>query len=186
MAQSRSHARGSLGNGSAARGPSTATAAAAAAALQAGMPDGKKKGGPGGGLSGENSPSRSASGSEWSEDDSNVCSICMDLPVAVLVAGCRHGLCVQCAFQLCTKGRELPCCPFCRCKIAGFLQVDDAGRAPPGVPPPPPAQQQQRSVCTPVGAPPRSSVSPPEGAGEGARRVIPRTPGGADTLVAAV
>lgn len=58
--------------------------------------------------------------SAWSDDDLNVCSICMDLPVAVLVSGCHHGLCVQCAFQLCAKGRDLPSCPFCRQKIGGF------------------------------------------------------------------
>lgn len=58
--------------------------------------------------------------SAWSDDDVNVCSICMDLPVAVLISGCHHGLCVQCAFQLCAKGRDLPSCPFCRQKIGGF------------------------------------------------------------------
>eukprot|EP00798_Chlamydomonas_sp_ICE-L_P015775 gene15775-21898_t len=58
--------------------------------------------------------------SVWSEDDRSVCSICMDLPVAVLIAGCHHGLCVHCAFQLTIKGRELPCCPFCRQKIVCF------------------------------------------------------------------
>jgi hypothetical protein len=73
----------------------------------------------------------SESGSEWSDDDRNVCSICMDLPVAVLVIGCEHGLCVQCAFQLCVKGRELPACPFCRKKIGGF--VPKAGAAAPAV-----------------------------------------------------
>lgn len=55
-----------------------------------------------------------------SDDDRMVCSICMDLPVAVLVANCHHGLCVQCAFQLTVKGRDLPSCPFCRQKIGGF------------------------------------------------------------------
>ncbi|GLC42508.1 hypothetical protein PLESTB_001105600 [Pleodorina starrii] len=78
-------------------------------------------GGGDGGLDGpDDSPAASESGSDWSDDDRNVCSICMDLPVAVLVAGCQHGLCVQCAFQLCVKGRELPSCPFCRQKIGGF------------------------------------------------------------------
>ncbi|GAX81490.1 hypothetical protein CEUSTIGMA_g8919.t1 [Chlamydomonas eustigma] len=56
----------------------------------------------------------------WSDDERLVCSICMDQPVAVLVAGCQHGLCVQCAFQLTVKGRELPSCPFCRQKIPAF------------------------------------------------------------------
>ncbi|KAG2500768.1 hypothetical protein HYH03_001530 [Edaphochlamys debaryana] len=82
-----------------------------------------REGGAGGdgGLDGQDdSPAASESGSDWSDDDRNVCSICMDMPVAVLVAGCQHGLCVQCAFQLCVKGRELPSCPFCRQKIGGF------------------------------------------------------------------
>lgn len=43
-----------------------------------------------------------------------MCPICMDTPVSVVVASCLHGLCVQCAFQLTVKGRELPSCPFCR------------------------------------------------------------------------
>lgn len=59
-------------------------------------------------------------GSLWSDDDSTLCSICMDQPVAVQVSGCQHGLCVQCAFQLTVKGRELPSCPFCRQKIPAF------------------------------------------------------------------
>ena len=46
------------------------------------------------------------------EDDGGVCAICMDNPVAVLAMGCHHGLCVQCAFQLTVKGRDLPACPF--------------------------------------------------------------------------
>eukprot|EP00798_Chlamydomonas_sp_ICE-L_P010137 gene10137-8039_t len=58
--------------------------------------------------------------SNWTEEERAVCSICMDMPVAVQVSGCQHGLCVQCAFQLTMKGRELPICPFCRQKIALF------------------------------------------------------------------
>lgn len=58
-----------------------------------------------------------------SDDDRGVCAICMDLPVAVQVASCQHGLCVQCAFQLTVKGRELPSCPFCRQKISGFAAL---------------------------------------------------------------
>ncbi|GIL60399.1 hypothetical protein Vafri_14847 [Volvox africanus] len=80
----------------------------------------REGGGTGGDGGLDDSPAASESGSDWSDDDRNVCSICMDLPVAVLVAGCQHGLCVQCAFQLCVKGRELPSCPFCRQKIGGF------------------------------------------------------------------
>lgn len=79
----------------------------------------------GGGLSKEDkggSSNDSNSNDGWSDEqaDANVCSICMDHAVAVLVAGCAHGLCIQCAFQLCAKGRDLPCCPFCRQKIHGF------------------------------------------------------------------
>ena len=44
-------------------------------------------GGAGGGDGEDDSPAASESGSDWSDDDRNVCSICMDLPVAVLVAG---------------------------------------------------------------------------------------------------
>ena len=67
-----------------------------------------------------------AAGSEvWSEEDGDglddgLCSICMDQPVAVLITGCHHGLCVHCAFQLTIKGREMPSCPFCRQKIPAF------------------------------------------------------------------
>ncbi len=56
-----------------------------------------------------------------SEDDAGVCAICMDVPVAVLVVSCHHGLCVQCAYQLTIKGRDSICCPFCRQRIAGFM-----------------------------------------------------------------
>ncbi|EFJ40620.1 hypothetical protein VOLCADRAFT_108077 [Volvox carteri f. nagariensis] len=97
---------------------------------------GKDREGAGGGAAGDggldgqdDSPAASESGSDWSDDDRNVCSICMDLPVAVLVAGCQHGLCVQCAFQLCVKGRELPSCPFCRQKIGGF-EAKEAAASP--------------------------------------------------------
>jgi len=75
------------------------------------------------------SEDEASTNSSMSEDDRAVCSICMDMPVAVLVAGCQHGLCVQCAFQLTVKGRELPSCPFCRQKIGGFeaKSPDQAG-----------------------------------------------------------
>jgi hypothetical protein len=68
----------------------------------------------------DNGSEGEATSEMWSEADCSVCSICMDMPVAVLVAGCHHGLCVQCAFQLTIKGRELPSCPFCRQKIVCF------------------------------------------------------------------
>jgi hypothetical protein len=72
-----------------------------------------------GDLSEDQSGEEDEAGSIWS-DDGLVCSICMDQPVAVQVTGCQHGLCVQCAFQLTVKGRELPSCPFCRQKIPAF------------------------------------------------------------------
>eukprot|EP00955_Chlamydomonas_euryale_P071905 361238-Chlamydomonas_euryale.AAC.1 len=78
-------------------------------------------GGVGGGKSAGSDVGDDDVGSEpWSEADDGVCSICMDSPVAVQVTGCQHGLCVQCAFQLTIKGRELPICPFCRKKIPAF------------------------------------------------------------------
>jgi len=46
------------------------------------------------------------------EDEHGMCPICMDTPISVTVSSCHHGLCVQCAFQLTVKGRELPSCPF--------------------------------------------------------------------------
>lgn len=177
--------QGSIGSGSVPgllRGQrGSSSLAMSSAALQAGgmgAADVKKKIGPEGGLSGDNSPARSESGSEWSEDDSNVCSICMDLPVAVLVASCRHGLCVQCAFQLCTKGRELPCCPFCRCKIAGFVQVEDAVLT---------MELPQIPLAAAVAVSPRASiVTLQERASVVLRRVISLAPGAPDTLVLAV
>jgi formate dehydrogenase maturation protein FdhE len=55
-----------------------------------------------------------------SDEEQGMCPICMDTPISVVVSSCQHGLCVQCAFQLTVKGRELPSCPFCRQKIGGF------------------------------------------------------------------
>ncbi|PNH07652.1 putative E3 ubiquitin-protein ligase [Tetrabaena socialis] len=117
------------GGGAGARGAHPTSAAAGKRGAGSGGGDAGKEGGGGdGGLDGQDdSPAASESGSEWSDDDRNVCSICMDLPVAVLVAGCQHGLCVQCAFQLCVKGRELPSCPFCRQKIGGFEAKEAPG-----------------------------------------------------------
>mmetsp|Transcript_8096 Transcript_8096/g.19916 ORF Transcript_8096/g.19916 Transcript_8096/m.19916 type:complete len:1220 (-) Transcript_8096:755-4414(-) len=54
------------------------------------------------------------------DEERGMCPICMDTPISVVVSSCQHGLCVQCAFQLTVKGRELPSCPFCRQKIGGF------------------------------------------------------------------
>jgi hypothetical protein len=125
-----------LPSGGAARntaGASGQHAQAAAGGVSPSKPSGKGKA-PGSGLAGElcgqagdgagagggvASGEEDESDSHWS-DDAGVCSICMDMPVAVLIVGCHHGLCVQCAFQLTVKGRELPSCPFCRQKIGGF------------------------------------------------------------------
>ncbi len=75
-------------------------------------------GGAGDGLGGADSESCDESMSGSSEQ--GVCAICMELPMAVVVSPCQHGLCVQCALQLTVKGREAPSCPFCRCSIAAF------------------------------------------------------------------
>lgn len=145
-------------------GGSPAAAAAAAAAAPSGRKESGKEsrdgaaGGGDGGLDGhDDSPAASESGSDWSDDDRNVCSICMDLPVAVLVAGCQHGLCVQCAFQLCVKGRELPCCPFCRQKIGGFEAKAVIPVAPVGQPP---AAAGQGAAGLAVGGPGAAVATP--------------------------
>ncbi|KXZ46698.1 hypothetical protein GPECTOR_41g662 [Gonium pectorale] len=148
LAQSRAHAAAAAAAASAAGESRTPTGAAASKRASTGASTGeqrreqrgkdraKDRDGTGGGVDGgggldgpDDTPAASESGSDWSDDDRNVCSICMDLPVAVLVAGCQHGLCVQCAFQLCVKGRELPSCPFCRQKIGGFEPKEAPGAA---------------------------------------------------------
>jgi hypothetical protein len=63
-----------------------------------------------------------------SDLDASTCAICMDADVAIRVASCSHGMCLRCAFQLCSKGRAAPLCPFCRQPIAGF-DADDAAAA---------------------------------------------------------
>ena len=54
------------------------------------------------------------------EEEAGTCPICMDRPVALQVSRCAHGLCLLCAFQLCSKGRNAPLCPFCRQTIGDF------------------------------------------------------------------
>lgn len=54
------------------------------------------------------------------EDGSMVCSICMDRQVGVRMASCEHTICLQCAYQVCAKGRTRPLCPYCRQEISGF------------------------------------------------------------------
>ncbi len=68
----------------------------------------------------DESDASDASETMSSDSERGVCAICMDLPVAVTVMPCEHGVCVHCALQLTVKGRELPSCPFCRRKITGF------------------------------------------------------------------
>lgn len=49
------------------------------------------------------------------------CPICMDASMRVSVSGCGHGLCFDCARQLCNaREHTLPACPFCRRPIEGF------------------------------------------------------------------
>ena len=48
------------------------------------------------------------------------CSICMDAALEVSISICRHGLCRQCAYQLCARGLAAPLCPFCRGPIQRF------------------------------------------------------------------
>jgi hypothetical protein len=81
-----------------------------------------------GDVSGDEDASSDGGSSLCSEDDTGVCAICMDLPVSVMVSSCHHGLCVQCAYQLTVKGRELPSCPFCRQRISGFVPGTPAPR----------------------------------------------------------
>lgn len=52
--------------------------------------------------------------------DSHTCAICMDRLVGIRVSSCSHTMCLLCAFQLCSKGRSAPLCPFCRQPISGF------------------------------------------------------------------
>lgn len=70
-----------------------------------------------GGELGDNTDAVTANGSVECE---NLCTICMDEDVRVSVAGCGHGLCLGCAYQLCSRGLAQPSCPFCRAPIANF------------------------------------------------------------------
>lgn len=58
------------------------------------------------------------------EDDDDLdaltCAICMDSLIGIRVSNCSHGMCLRCAFQLCSKGRGTPLCPFCRQPISAF------------------------------------------------------------------
>jgi len=54
------------------------------------------------------------------EQEEDVCGICLDDEVAILMAGCKHGVCVSCAWQMSSKGVQAPNCPFCRRPIGHF------------------------------------------------------------------
>ncbi|GLC68568.1 hypothetical protein PLESTF_000709600 [Pleodorina starrii] len=57
------------------------------------------------------------------EDDDLQCEVCFAARVAVAPAGCRHGLCGDCAEQLCQGVARRPLhCPFCRGVVTGFVR----------------------------------------------------------------
>eukprot|EP00208_Stichococcus_sp_RCC1054_P006605 CAMPEP_0206136432 /NCGR_PEP_ID=MMETSP1473-20131121/1666_1 /ASSEMBLY_ACC=CAM_ASM_001109 /TAXON_ID=1461547 /ORGANISM="Stichococcus sp, Strain RCC1054" /LENGTH=747 /DNA_ID=CAMNT_0053528967 /DNA_START=387 /DNA_END=2630 /DNA_ORIENTATION=- len=55
------------------------------------------------------------------------CAICMDSALQVSIAGCGHGLCLHCAYRLCTRGLATPACPFCRAPIDIFQATSAHG-----------------------------------------------------------
>jgi hypothetical protein len=67
-----------------------------------------------------NAAAGAATDGSLAEEEAGTCPICMDRPVALQVSSCSHGLCLVCAFQLCSKGRNAPLCPFCRQTIGDF------------------------------------------------------------------
>ncbi|GLC68567.1 hypothetical protein PLESTF_000709500 [Pleodorina starrii] len=60
---------------------------------------------------------------EEDEDEDLQCEVCFAARVAVAPAGCRHGLCGDCAEQLCQGVARRPLhCPFCRGVVTGFVK----------------------------------------------------------------
>ncbi|GIL63091.1 hypothetical protein Vafri_17065 [Volvox africanus] len=58
------------------------------------------------------------------EDEGSQCEVCFAARVAVSPAGCHHGLCGQCAEQLCSGVTRRPLnCPFCRRVVSGFVRI---------------------------------------------------------------
>lgn len=64
------------------------------------------------------------------DEDPDVCAICMDRAACARISSCAHGMCLQCAFLLCAKGRAAPNCPFCRQPIDGFAKALSLPAAP--------------------------------------------------------
>ncbi|GIL88465.1 hypothetical protein Vretimale_15376 [Volvox reticuliferus] len=63
---------------------------------------------------------------EGEEEDGSQCEVCFAARVAVSPAGCRHGLCVGCAEQLCSGVTRRPLhCPFCRGVVSGFVRISE-------------------------------------------------------------
>jgi hypothetical protein len=72
-------------------------------------------------------PSCSGSASLWED----ICGVCLDRGNEVVLAGCRHQLCFDCARCIVSEGVGCrpPLCPFCRTCMTGFKLLDVTGAA---------------------------------------------------------
>lgn len=61
-----------------------------------------------------------------SDEDLDVCGVCLDAPVNIQLQSCQHPLCAGCAERVVSMQTTRPAaCPFCRLHISGFqaLQI---------------------------------------------------------------
>ncbi len=73
-------------------------------------------------------PSTGAAVAAEDEDEDSLCGVCLSEKREVAPSVCGHGLCVDCARELCKGVARKPlACPFCRQAVANFVPVHKSG-----------------------------------------------------------